>query len=63
MNEKFLPGQLVRVVSPESIKEMNVVGIVTKISYMLHQRGVWIPDLSREIFFEIDQLELARGEG
>ena len=63
MNDKFLPGQLVRVVSPDSLKEMNVVGIVVGVNPAWGWRDIWIPDLSREISFETYQLELAHGEG
>ena len=62
MNEKFLPGDLVRVISPNSLKEMNVIGIVIRLPLARGWRDVWIPDLSREIAFETYQMETIGGE-
>jgi hypothetical protein len=62
MNKKFPLGQLVRVVYPDSLKEMNVVGIVIGVNPAMGWRDIWIPDLSREISFETYQMEMIDGE-
>jgi hypothetical protein len=58
MKELFSPGRLVRIISPDSLKEMDIIGIVTKVNDLSWLRDVWVPDLSREISFETGQLEI-----
>ena len=48
-------GDLVRVTKPKSLRDMNILGLITqKNSYI----SVWIPDINREISFDPDQLEI-----
>ena len=51
----FNSGDLVRVINPESLKEMSLVGVVTKKSTLW--LSIWIPDINREIEFAPYQLE------
>jgi hypothetical protein len=51
----FTSGELVRVISPNSLKSMNIVGILITEAGLFCD--VWIPDLSRSICFEKIQLE------
>lgn len=54
----FISGDLVRVIKPESLKEMNVVGIITTPRFPSKAWfEVWIPDLGREISFQGYQLK------
>ena len=54
----FTSGDLVRVIKPESLKEMNVVGIITASRFPSKAWfEVWVPDLGREISFQGYQLK------
>lgn len=55
---KFTAGDLVRITSPKSLEEMNIVGIITNLKYPSRNWfEVWIPDLGREIAFDKWQLK------
>jgi len=49
-------GELVRIIHPNSLKRMNVVGIVTEVVENIWV-NIWVPDIGREIFFLNDQVE------
>jgi len=54
----FSTGDLVCVVSPNSLAKMNVVGIITELKYPSRNWfKVWIPDISRHISFDRNQLK------
>ena len=54
----FNAGDLVRVVHPQSLRKMKVVGIVTTLKYPSEKWfEVWVPDLGREICFLEAQLK------
>lgn len=58
---KFDPGNLVTVIQPDSLKKMNVVGLV------IDQHGryldIYIPDINRSIAFDEVQLEKINEQG
>ena len=54
----FATGDLVKIISPNSLKEMDIVGIITNMKYPANSWfQVWIPDINREIYFDKNQME------
>ena len=53
----FEIGDLIRVVRPKSLMEMNVVGVVLEEHPQNNWFRIWIPDIYREICFDKNQME------
>ena len=55
---RFTTGDLVRIISPNSLKEMDIVGIVIDMKYPSDSWfQVWIPDINKEMYFDKNQME------
>jgi len=54
----FEVGDLIRIVHPKSLKDMNVVGIIVDTKYPNNNWFcIWVPDIYREMCFDKNQME------
>ena len=53
--DNFKTGDLVRCIQPESLRKLNVVGLI--VYNEKSWKTVWIPDINKEIEFHDNQLE------
>ncbi|MBG17671.1 MAG: hypothetical protein CMB52_05525 [Euryarchaeota archaeon] len=54
----FEIGDLIRVIHPNSLKKMNIVGIIINRKYPNNNWFcIWVPDICKEICFDKSQME------
>jgi len=53
----FEVGDLIRIVHPKSLREMNVIGVVLEERHQNNWFRIWVPDIYREMCFDENQME------